>query len=324
MTNKEITQSEKICHNCDAPIQGLYCHDCGQKYVEKKVGVKTIVSDFFDDYFTVDSKIIKSILPLLFKPGFLTNEYLAGRRESYVKPFRIYIITSMLFFFFVFMNTDNPFININESEPDNIETAAADSVATELQDSLFTADTENSFNLSFDEDSTDNSLLGEFFVNQAGKLNDMNGDEIASLFSEFFKRNLPRAMFIILPVIAAILKLFFWRQRKYYIEHFIFSLHLHSFGYILSMISMFKDFLMNSDRIVGGFNEGGFGISVMDSGMDWVILLLILLYLILSMRRVYNQKYRTIILKFIGISFLYLVVLLITVVTMAVGTLFFI
>lgn len=81
---------------------------------------------------------------------------------------------------------------------------------------------------------------------------------------------------------------------------------------------------MNSDRIVGGFNEGGFGISVMDSGMDWVILLLILLYLILSMRRVYNQKYRTIILKFIGISFLYLVVLLITVVTMAVGTLFFI
>ena len=214
MTNKEITQSEKICHNCDAPIQGLYCHDCGQKYVEKKVGVKTIVSDFFDDYFTVDSKIIKSILPLLFKPGFLTNEYLAGRRESYVKPFRIYIITSMLFFFFVFMNTDNPFININESEPDNIETAAADSVATELQDSLFTADTENSFNLSFDEDSTDNSLLGEFFVNQAGKLNDMNGDEIASLFSEFFKRNLPRAMFIILPVIAAILKLFFWRQRK--------------------------------------------------------------------------------------------------------------
>ena len=323
MTNNKNIKLQEICHNCDAPIQGLYCQDCGQKFVEKKVGVKTIISDFFDDYFTVDSKIIKSILPLLFKPGFLTNEYLAGRRESYVKPFRIYIITSMLFFFFVFMNADNPFININESEPENDATAIADSVITELQDSLFTAETENSFNLSFDDDSTDKSLLGEFFVNQTGKLNEMDGEEIASLFSDFFKRNLPRAMFIILPVIAAILKLFYWRQRKYYVEHFIFSLHLHSFGYILAMISMFKDFLMNSDRIVGGFNEGGFGISAMNSGMDWVILLLILLYLILSMRRVYNQKYRTIILKFIGISFFYMVVLLITVITMGLGTLVF-
>ena len=186
MTNKQINQSEQTCHNC------------GQKYVEKKVGVKTIVTDFFDDYFTVDPKIIKSILPLLIKPGFLTNEYLAGRRESYVKPFRIYIITSMLFFFFVFMNSDNPFVNITEGESDNIETAAVDSTINELQDSIITTNSDNSFNLSFDEDSTDNSLLGEFFVNQAGKLNDMNGDEIGSLFSEFFKRNLPRAMFIIL------------------------------------------------------------------------------------------------------------------------------
>jgi hypothetical protein len=58
----------------------------------------TFLHQFMSDYFTFDSKFFKSVIPLLFKPGFLTTEFFAGRRVRYITPLRLYIFISIVFF----------------------------------------------------------------------------------------------------------------------------------------------------------------------------------------------------------------------------------
>ncbi|WKZ67640.1 MAG: DUF3667 domain-containing protein [Flavobacteriales bacterium] len=87
------------CPNCGsvmAPDAG-YCSTCGQA----AVGDNTFghfLHQFLGDYFTFDSKITRSLRPLLFKPGELTLEYIRGRRQRYVPPLRLFIFLSVLFF----------------------------------------------------------------------------------------------------------------------------------------------------------------------------------------------------------------------------------
>jgi hypothetical protein len=56
------------------------------------------VEQFLGDYFTFDSKIIRSAVPLLIEPGKLTQEYLQGRRARYIPPLRMFIFLSVIFF----------------------------------------------------------------------------------------------------------------------------------------------------------------------------------------------------------------------------------
>ena len=91
----------------------------------------------------IDSRIFRSILPFLFRPGFLTREYLAGKRKTYMSPFRLYLLLSVIFFFLAQATSKN----INESGGDwlQIRTDSSDtiirndSLAIEMirKDSLF-------------------------------------------------------------------------------------------------------------------------------------------------------------------------------------------
>ncbi len=75
-----------------------FCPTCGQEHKERVVHFKQFMLDFLGDYFTFDSLIIRSVRPLLFNPGFLTNEFLAGRRVRYIPPLRMFIFISIIFF----------------------------------------------------------------------------------------------------------------------------------------------------------------------------------------------------------------------------------
>ena len=87
------------CANCETKLvsQSTYCHHCGQRSDNEK-SLSAFITHFLNDYFTFDSKILKSIGPLVAKPGYLTKEYLAGRRVSYIPPLRLFIFTSIIFF----------------------------------------------------------------------------------------------------------------------------------------------------------------------------------------------------------------------------------
>lgn len=96
-------RKEKNCLNCNAQVQGRFCHVCGQENIETKESVWQLVSHFVGDLFHFDGKFFSSLRLLMFRPGFLSREYLQGRRMSYINPIRMYIFSSAIFFLIFFM-----------------------------------------------------------------------------------------------------------------------------------------------------------------------------------------------------------------------------
>ena len=88
------------CPQCKTEMvdEFFYCPNCGQKRIKKHETLRDLFKNFLGDYFAYDSKLSKSVRPLLFKPGYLSLEYLRGRRMQYIPPLRLYIFVSILFF----------------------------------------------------------------------------------------------------------------------------------------------------------------------------------------------------------------------------------
>ena len=91
----------KKCLNCDQILSDVYdyCPLCGQENTDNNVTFKQLIGDFFSNYFSLDSKFLRSIKPFFISPGFLTNNFNNGKRKSYANPVRLYIIISFLYFF---------------------------------------------------------------------------------------------------------------------------------------------------------------------------------------------------------------------------------
>lgn len=99
MKAKELNSSEKKCRNCSQDLEAddNFCSNCGQS-ASGEEDIQTFFRHFLSDYFTFDSKIFRSIRPLFARPGFLSLEYLRGRRVTYIPPLRLFIFTSIFFF----------------------------------------------------------------------------------------------------------------------------------------------------------------------------------------------------------------------------------
>ena len=110
-------RKEKNCLNCNAEVQGKYCHVCGQENLEPKETIWHLVSHFFRDITHFDGNFFSTLKYLFTRPGFLSREYMIGRRASYINPVRMYIFTSAFFFliFFNFFNSNNNGIIKNPS-----------------------------------------------------------------------------------------------------------------------------------------------------------------------------------------------------------------
>lgn len=89
----------KPCANCGAPMYGPFCYACGQPEKGMIRHLASVMADIADTIFNVDSRIFRSIPALYFRPGFLTNEYFAGRRTRYVTPFRLFFFLCVIAFF---------------------------------------------------------------------------------------------------------------------------------------------------------------------------------------------------------------------------------
>ena len=97
---KEIVSFEGVhCANCSAPMQGEFCHECGQSIHTVLRPMHHMVEDTLDMVLHVDGRVIHTLPPLFLRPGFLTLEYFSGRRQRYVAPFRLMFVLSLLAFF---------------------------------------------------------------------------------------------------------------------------------------------------------------------------------------------------------------------------------
>ena len=87
------------CENCGAPLLGEHCYACGQPTRGLVRQFSSILGDFLDTVFNIDSRVLRTLGPLLARPGWLTLEYFAGRRVRYVTPTRLFLFLSLVAFF---------------------------------------------------------------------------------------------------------------------------------------------------------------------------------------------------------------------------------
>lgn len=97
-------RTEKDCLNCGAQVQGRYCHRCGQENIITQQGFISLTKHFIYDIFHFDGKFFDTLRYLFFSPGKVPAEYVAGRRNRYLDPIRMYLFTSAIFFL-VFFST---------------------------------------------------------------------------------------------------------------------------------------------------------------------------------------------------------------------------
>jgi uncharacterized protein DUF3667 len=86
------------CENCGEELRGRYCSNCGQAAINYHRSFRHVVVDVLDSFLNWDSKFIRSIGLLLWKPGWLTNQFLEGKRVRFVHPLRLYLLVSIAFF----------------------------------------------------------------------------------------------------------------------------------------------------------------------------------------------------------------------------------
>lgn len=99
-------------------MHGRFCHICGQENIPPKESFWHLVTHFMYDITHFDGKFFSTLKYLLFRPGFLSHEYLRGRRASYLHPIRMYVFTSAFFFLVFFsMNKQDDVMKINDSTP---------------------------------------------------------------------------------------------------------------------------------------------------------------------------------------------------------------
>lgn len=100
---KKTVPGYTYCKNCGTKLEGMYCHCCGQYALDIYQPFWKYLRQYIENVYQFDSKIWQTLWLMFTRPGFLTNEFNAGKINSYVHPFRLYMCISVVFFTLFFM-----------------------------------------------------------------------------------------------------------------------------------------------------------------------------------------------------------------------------
>jgi hypothetical protein len=130
------------CLNCGARLGGQYCGTCGQRSLSRLISIWQLLAEAFGDLFELDSRLWRTLRPLLIRPGQLTRDYLLGRRARYMPPFRMYLVLSLIFFVVAFFDPRDDLGLLFEPEPpptpeeEATRNSAAEQAKQEILDEL--------------------------------------------------------------------------------------------------------------------------------------------------------------------------------------------
>ncbi len=362
LRDERLTGSAR-CLNCGTPLEGPYCHYCGQPDRNFMRFFPALLREFLAEFLELDSRFTRTMVPLLFRPGRLTRDFLDGRRFRYTPPLRLYLFSSIIFFLLAaFISSDALQDNISfgrsgapvqittSSEEDlervrdalgslppelrgrvelglqesgaleapggeagedaasapepgaEAQAGAVDDPAAETARASDARDSEDplqGMDLQFNDrpwHPVDNPVvigwLPQSFndwVNEEIGRSPEKGKRIEQdprlIINEVFDI-LPVTMFVLLPVVALILKFWYLFSRRYYVEHLILALHNHSFVFV-SLIMLLLLSALETWATTRGMNAVG-QLAFWTSTALWVWLPV---YMVWSLRTVYRQNW---------------------------------
>ena len=286
-------RKEKNCLNCGHDVEETYCPHCGQKNIEPHVNAFHAIGEFIGDYFHADGKFLSSIPSLLFRPGKMTNEFNAGKRERYIHPFRLYIFISIVYFSVSYLaGESSTVVNTNLSAPHGrIKLGNKGMISFQSSDS-----TQSQEDTTIDELNHRGATLPATIKLYRDSIDHLPGsarpgfkDDVVNRISikyrnegsegrlidsslEKFRHTLPKLLFFLMPLAAFLLKVIFLRRKRFYIDHLVHTLNLHSFIFLVMTLYVLLHLLIPGSIL--------FPLFFISS----------LAYFFISMKKVYNQS----------------------------------
>jgi hypothetical protein len=320
-------RKEKDCLNCGHLVEENFCTHCGQENLQLKEDALHLVSHAIADYFHFESKLFGTLKPLLFKPGMLTQQYVAGKRVSFIHPIRLYIFISIVFFLVILSSSHNePKVEVKDSKSkkeafsprkDSLDRINEQQIRSSLKNIPMPAATRDSIikeavkGMKNDKEPKDTNKLNplkskniwfnsldtteaayekrqlslpkakrdNIFQNYLAKksIRLQKYPDAGDRLTKEFLHNVPKLMFILLPLFALILKLVYWRKKKYYYEHLIYSFHVHSALFLTVLFTMLLQWIF-------GF------IYDISSWLTFCCLIYMLWYIYRSLRTFYGSR----------------------------------
>ena len=87
------------CLNCAAKLQGPFCHSCGQRADDHHRSIGHLLWEAVEGFTHLDGRLANTLPALLFRPGRLARDHIEGRRMRHVPPFRMFLISLLIFMF---------------------------------------------------------------------------------------------------------------------------------------------------------------------------------------------------------------------------------
>ena len=220
------------CANCGVRAPDAFCPACGQNTRERLPTFPQFMREATGRYIAYDGKFWKTLAALLFRPGFLTREYLAGRRERYIGPARLFLVASLVLFATLRLATGS--VEIDET----VSSDPRKEPKTRVESGeLVTLD--DDFNVSLGELGATTGILRK----PIARFNSLTRPQKLEQIVAGTLRYGPYAMFALLPAFAVLLKaLYLGRQRHYparprlYGEHLVFAAHNHAFLFVVGCL----------------------------------------------------------------------------------------
>ncbi len=279
------TATADACLNCGhalTPERLNFCPACGQDTNIKPPTLREFAQQFGGSYIAVEGALWRSLRLVLFKPGVLTREYLAGRRRQYVLPLRLYLTVSMLvlllFQVVAVVDVRGLEASLAKMPPREMDIALISFLPGRagLKDGAFYC--------------TDlpawvcGRLKARITLDSRGMV------EQVKQSTDRIRSHAGAAMFVLLPAFAFFCWVAYWNRRLRYTEHLVFALHLHVFWFVM--------------------------LGLMLTGQGWlagVAALLTPTYTLFAMRRVYGGRWWPRLLRAAAISVFYAVALFLSV-----------
>ena len=220
------------CANCGAALavpRPRFCPACGQETNIRPPRLSEFVQQFGGAYFSTEGALWRTLKLLLFRPGELTRQYLAGRRKHYVLPLRLYLTISLVVLLAMRVATgitmeDPASIQIDLKDGEYSIIAIGEAHNAGMKDGKFFC-----------------TGLPEWLCKRLQRRMDVDQAvlkrEIAQL-SERFVSNIGFGMFVMLPLFALLMKLVYWNRQLHYTEHLVFALHVHAFWFVALALAL--------------------------------------------------------------------------------------
>jgi len=337
------------CLDCGAPLAGKFCGECGQRAQLRSVSLATLAHDVIHDLGHVDSRVWRTLRALLLRPGYLTNEFLAGRRTRYLPPFRLYLVLSIIFFVLLSCNPPEEAIVLEGAdvtgEPSGVVTGKDGEALSQAMDELSREMTSQSASAPAGDEAAadaatkaaaktvaaigkaaadaDSSVIpdadcGLFKWSAAGHTWFEPGlDRVCEKLKTVSKRefgralfrNVPKMMFFFLPLLAFVNLLLYAFRRRKYVEHLLFYTHFHAFAFLVLILQMLLLFVLGITNHLAGVS----------SLVKFATIVYLFVALFMGMRQVYRQSRLLTAFKYVVVLITYGISLLLT----FVGTIFY-